>query len=357
MKNSFLNNKFFASILFALAVGVCHGQISVETGGAVKIGVLEEADHLTGSSLDIAVEEVYVCPTNNPSASFTISNSTPGVGRDSGHMVPAAIGWGAINQATILAPINAGGLVLGTSAKPIGSVSVQNVRSYSQSYASDLRVKKNISTLADPLENLRLLRPVKFDYDYEELQLDPALSVNRVGFIAQEVQEVYPDLVQYDSMVDLYLLDYVSLIPYLVKGMQTMDSVINEQQELISLYRGEMAEMEEALLQMGLLLPEEKKGSEAGNEGRKTSGNKLFQNAPNPYSGETTIAYQLARNSSMAYIGIYDMRGQERMRISGLQAGMNEVSLKTVGLPAGIYMYSLVVDGRIIDTKRMVITE
>lgn len=352
-------SKFYAFLLLLVMVGVGYGQISVGREGEVKIGDLKKADHLTGSSLDIAVKEIYVCPTANSSASFTISNHTPGTGTiPGGVVVPQSIGWNQVNQATFLAPIQAGGLNLGTSGKPIGTISAQSISSYSQSYTSDVRVKKSIMQIGDEWRGLMSLRPVKFDYDYEALYMDSSLASNRVGFIAQEVKEVYPDLVRYDSMVELYTLDYVSIIPYLVKGLQAMDSIIIEQRILIDDYRRQLAEMEESLPQMDLFsLQDSEKKSELGTERFVLGGNVLLQNIPNPYSNETTISYRIERIKNQAYIGIYDMNGQEKERITGLKEGKGEILLKGIGLPAGMYLYSLVVDGCLVGTKRMVISE
>jgi hypothetical protein len=52
---------------------------------------------------------------------------------------------------------------------------------------SDRRLKENIEDLPSQYENIKSLRPVEFDY------LDG--SGHQIGFVAQEVREVYPDLV------------------------------------------------------------------------------------------------------------------------------------------------------------------
>jgi hypothetical protein len=54
---------------------------------------------------------------------------------------------------------------------------------------SDRRLKENIVDLSSQWENLKALRPVEFDYIKSEG------GGHQIGFIAQEVEEVYPDLV------------------------------------------------------------------------------------------------------------------------------------------------------------------
>jgi hypothetical protein len=52
---------------------------------------------------------------------------------------------------------------------------------------SDSRLKENIVEIPSQLENIKALRPVEFDYKNG--------SGHQLGFIAQEVQAIYPDLV------------------------------------------------------------------------------------------------------------------------------------------------------------------
>ncbi|MDE7073125.1 MAG: tail fiber domain-containing protein, partial [Bacteroidales bacterium] len=64
------------------------------------------------------------------------------------------------------------------------------------------------------------LRPVSFDFKEDNDLFDSADLKGKVGFIAQEVQTVLPNQVKYLSGTDIYTLDYVSMIPYLVKAFQ-----------------------------------------------------------------------------------------------------------------------------------------
>ena len=52
---------------------------------------------------------------------------------------------------------------------------------------SDARLKENIVNLPSQLQNIRNLRPVEFDYKDG--------SGHQIGFVAQEMQEIYPDVV------------------------------------------------------------------------------------------------------------------------------------------------------------------
>ncbi len=56
---------------------------------------------------------------------------------------------------------------------------------------------------------------------------------NTFGFIAQEVNEVIPELVSYDEENDLYSMDYTAIIPLLVESIKIQQDQIKEQQRQI----------------------------------------------------------------------------------------------------------------------------
>ena len=54
---------------------------------------------------------------------------------------------------------------------------------------SDRRLKKNIVDLPPQLSNILALRPREFDY------IESEGGGHQIGFVAQEIQEIYPDAV------------------------------------------------------------------------------------------------------------------------------------------------------------------
>lgn len=81
---------------------------------------------------------------------------------------------------------------------------------------------------------------------------------------------------------------------------------------------------------------------------------KLFQNAPNPArGGETVIKYYLPNSSRDASIGIYNISGQLIKTIPLKDKGNGSISLS--GIQGGSYVYNLTVDGKNIESKKMLI--
>jgi hypothetical protein len=81
----------------------------------------------------------------------------------------------------------------------------------------------------------------------------------------------------------------------------------------------------------------------------------LGQNVPNPSNGTTKIGYSIENAGSVA-INVYDVTGKQVLAVNqGHQsAGSYQVELSTENLDAGVYFYTLNVDGKQ-ATRRMVI--
>ncbi len=85
----------------------------------------------------------------------------------------------------------------------------------------------------------------------------------------------------------------------------------------------------------------------------ENTGFALGQNIPNPFSGSSKVNFQLANNANSVVFTVTDVMGRivssEKVSTS---AGMHSVELDTYA--AGVYYYSLNVDGRV-TTKKMIV--
>ncbi len=116
------------------------------------------------------------------------------------------------------------------------------VNAGSISCSSDMNLKKNITTLDDApwafnnnitfqnndiLTKILALKPVTYNWNPEQ-NTDP----KHVGFIAQEVQEIFPDLVLTDPNTHLLSMNYTGLIPYTVEAVKEMNFNIRDLSDL-----------------------------------------------------------------------------------------------------------------------------
>lgn len=83
---------------------------------------------------------------------------------------------------------------------------------------------------------------------------------------------------------------------------------------------------------------------------------KLEQNNPNPFRENSVIRFYIPVAANEAAIKIYSLEGVEIKSFPISQKGVSEVSINGNSLAAGVYVYTLFVDGKTVDTKQMVLT-
>jgi len=84
---------------------------------------------------------------------------------------------------------------------------------------------------------------------------------------------------------------------------------------------------------------------------------KLYQNTPNPFNQETEIKYYLPQEIKTAYLCIYNLQGTQIKQIKITQRGEDSQWISGSELAAGMYLDALIVDGKEVDTKRMILTK
>lgn len=85
----------------------------------------------------------------------------------------------------------------------------------------------------------------------------------------------------------------------------------------------------------------------------------LEQNYPNPFNPTTTIKFGLPKDGLVS-IKIYDIAGREVMKLVNnqhMKAGFQTQMFNGSNLASGVYFYSLVVDSKLISTKKMVLVK
>jgi hypothetical protein len=80
----------------------------------------------------------------------------------------------------------------------------------------------------------------------------------------------------------------------------------------------------------------------------------LYQNNPNPVTDKTQIHYFLPENASNAEMIFFNQFGQEIGRTTLTNKGNAVLDVDVLSISAGVYTYSMIVDGRVIDTKQFI---
>ena len=84
---------------------------------------------------------------------------------------------------------------------------------------------------------------------------------------------------------------------------------------------------------------------------------RMDQNKPNPFSGSTVISLNVPESTKQAAIYIYDLSGKQVQSLPVTERGETDITVYASGLSAGMYIYTLVVDGQVKVTRKMMVTE
>ncbi|MBQ9200680.1 MAG: tail fiber domain-containing protein [Lachnospiraceae bacterium] len=233
---------------------------------------------------------------------------------------------------------------------------------------SDLQLKENITALNDrygekTLDNVMGMNVVKYNYKKQDVEIDEkhlreelpegisvedaVADINKkteaqskklhFGLIAQELQTIYPNLVEESE--DGYLsINYVELVPILIRSIQELKQEVDE-------LRG---------------TKEARKVKSAApmvvSSATATNTSSLYQNTPNPFKEQTVIHYRLADDAKNAAICIFNMQGK-LLKKYPISSGSESLTINGYELGEGMFLYTLMINGQEIDTKRMILTK
>jgi hypothetical protein len=338
--------KFFFSILFFFTTISINAQLKVNTDGSLSMGYtgysnLEMGNHETSYANGQWAWEVW-------GGNLNLWRPWP------------SPNWG--NYFLFLTP--AGGVGIGKVPTQSGTCLDINgkIYSYGIEITSDERLKTEIKPLGDKLDKLYLLNgksykkhavedelalsDIKDDKGnvvkkYEKSKHKNSQETSEFGFLAQELKDVYPELVRQDTL-GYYYVNYIGLIPVLVEAIKDQKAQINALSELVNKSNSG---------------PKKVAGSTTLNETDALTYPVLDQNVPNPFNASTTIGYYLPTTITNASIYVYDMNGVQLKSYSINQRGKGNIIIQGSEFNAGMYLYALIADGKVIDTKRMILTK
>jgi hypothetical protein len=250
----------------------------------------------------------------------------------------------------------------------IGSAFVNNLP-----VSSDERLKRDIKPLSDEKEKLYLLqgksykktlRPTSGLAEEDSLSLAEKREIvefPEYGYLAQELKEIFPDLVsQSQDSAGYYSVNYIGLIPIIVEALK--DQRLEKQEEITELrvqiekQQTQINDQREQIKQLVKLLDIKAINEKVFEENGIESLPILLQNTPNPFNQATEIGYFIPETVNSANIYIYDINGFQQRNISISERGKGATTLQASALQAGIYFYTLICDGKPVDTKQMILT-
>ena len=201
---------------------------------------------------------------------------------------------------------------------------------------------QTISTLASYSDSLtveEINAIIKLNQETPAIQVKKAAV--RYGLAADQLRNVYPELV-YEDADGNFSINYVEMIPLLVQSINELNAKIAE------LEGGGNGNVE--------LMARDRDNATGIDALDDTEVLSLAQNKPNPFSERTTIEVTIPESTTNAALFIYDMNGKQVKQINITERGKTNVSITSEGLEPGMFLYSLIADGKIVSTKKMILT-
>jgi hypothetical protein len=186
--------------------------------------------------------------------------------------------------------------------------------SYGWNLLSDSTLKENVAPINNALQKVLQLQGVT--YNYKKDRVTSGATPQQMGLLAQAVQRVVPEVV---STTDkgLKTVAYGNLVGLLIEALKQEDKKVNAlNKEIDSINK-----------------------SEAFVE-------------PAKYNEAIEVNVPLQCNA--ASMLLFDLTGALKKTIP-LEKGKQNISLTADNIPAGIYYYSLVIDGQISGMRKIVI--
>lgn len=262
-----------------------------------------------------------------------------------------------------------------------------NIRVNGVNITSDARLKTNVESLENPLALLEQVNGVSYSYNLSALEenrrpnevkcsyplnseetggvltdleggMDTAtiakidrdkqiqakidereaveVSRKRIGFFAQDIQKVLPELVQTDEN-GIMSIDYIGFIPLIVESIKEMQQTIVEQNEVINNLQN-------------LLSPETQpqlRSNTVSMENVSTiNGAKLYNREG------ASVSYTLPATFASANLQIFDVTGKSLKVVKLDNGSSNVVEISRSELGYGTFIYVLFVDGKKADTLK-----
>ena len=192
------------------------------------------------------------------------------------------------------------------------------------------------------VETIQFLRQSQKVTDAEGKEIDDItqtqLSPIMYGLDYEQLKKVYPELV-YEDKDNGVNINYVEMVPVLVRCINKLSKELAELKGTSSKKaknKNEITSIEEMTAEVDMV--------------------RMDQNKPNPFSESTVITLNIPKDTKTATIFIYDLSGKQVKSISVTERGKTDITVYASDLTSGMYIYSLVVDGSVCVTRKMILT-
>jgi hypothetical protein len=255
-------------------------------------------------------------------------------------------GFGAAYFGPIMKPQWPSHYFLGDNLFPFAEVHSDLVYATNLVTISDKRMKKNIQPVSNSLERLMSIQSYTYDLIHINNPNVPSsinerkteLNKNQIGFIAQDIKNSFPHLVQYNDKSDAYAVNYIGFIPEIVKAMQEQQGIIAGLKTELELLKGSEIKFQNQTFGVVKSTPQ------------------LQDISPIEAKQPIVINYQ-TDNEGDYQIRIYDLAGKQVYKTEILSTHIKMVELPRKKFGAGSYHCTLLKNGVEVETKKLIILD
>ncbi len=198
--------------------------------------------------------------------------------------------------------------------------------------------RANLEDIDIDIDNMSSERLDSIAKEMGYIEPERYLSPVQYGLAADQLKAVYPELVYEDTNGNVSI-NYVEMVPLLVQSIKELSARVAELEGTsprTAKAPTDATAIEKSVADVDMVM--------------------MDQNKPNPFSESTVITLNIPRNAQAATIFIYDMSGKQVQSFPVSERGETDITVYANDLAAGMYIYTLVVDGKVAVTRRMIVT-
>ncbi len=225
---------------------------------------------------------------------------------------------------------------------------------------SDQRLKQNVQPLENSLEVLKKVNIYSFEYNGKA---GTKRGDMHYGVIADEMQKILPNTVSTGTgklnpedklETEILAFNANDLLMVNVDATKRLALEVEAKEERILALESQVAQLQSDMNELISAMQRGKQPQKASPEGSQ-----LYQSLPNPTKGAMSIGYRLPEDCRSAFIIVSDLQGKtiEQIKIDGEGEGNLTFNAKRAGLSAGTYIYSLLVNQELVDSKKFVLLD
>ncbi|MBL7895710.1 MAG: tail fiber domain-containing protein [Bacteroidia bacterium] len=210
---------------------------------------------------------------------------------------------------------------------------------------SDKNIKDEIKGIDSAMSKVNKINGVTYKLKVEKQNPSVYGSAKEyMGVIAQDVEAVAPQVVK--TMQDgTKAVCYEMLVGLLIEALKEQNAKVAQLENDVNNCCAKASGNNR------LIAPENGSADESNNSSY------IKQNNPNPFNKETVIEYFIAERNANSSVLVFDMNGKLLKTLKALSSGKGTITINANDFAPGMYYYSLVVNNKEIETKKMILTE